>query len=165
MERDELLNFVAPCSLLCYTCTGFKDGPVTECAKKLYTYLNGFGEMRGTNMQPREREEWLAEFEKFHNTLQYVGGVCGGCREGRGSGCIEGCVIPDCVKERGVDFCAQCSEFPCEKAAEFFKTCGGAVRSAWESGSVRLKEVGLENYFQEKKIVSHYIHYKQSKEG
>lgn len=160
MEKQMLLDLTAPCSLLCYTCTGFKDGPVGECARKLYTYLDGFGEMRGSFMAEGEREAWNAQFAEFRGTLQYIGGVCPGCRKGRGPGCIADCPVPECVKEKGVDFCGECPEFPCAKARDFFTAQNPRICAAWEAGSRRIAEIGAEAYFAEKKDCSHYLHYK-----
>ena len=39
MEKEKLLDCVAPCSLLCYACPSFIDGPVSECAKKITQLL------------------------------------------------------------------------------------------------------------------------------
>lgn len=36
------------------------------------------------------------------------------CREGCGA-CIHNCAVKRCVQERGVDTCAFCDQFPCEK--------------------------------------------------
>ncbi len=73
-------------------------------------------------------------------------------------------MIPSCVQERGIDFCAQCSEFPCEKARVMFDGHDDKIGGAWEEGSRRLREIGLEAYFAEKKDVSHYLHYKEKTE-
>lgn len=161
MEKEQLLNYVAPCSLLCYTCTAFRSGPVSECAHKLYIYLDGFCEMCGENMTEEERGTWYAQFDEFHGTLRCLSGVCPGCRKGPGMGCIEGCVVPSCAKEHGVDFCAECSAFPCQKAEEFFAAHSEKVMQAWKNGSRRLQEIALEAYFEEKRGISHYLHYKE----
>lgn len=161
MNNETLLDYVAPCSLLCYTCTGFGKGPVTESARKLHCYLEGFGEMRGAHMSGKEQEDWLAYFDGFRNTLTQICGTCPGCRKGPGDGCIEGCVIPACVRERGVAFCAECGVFPCEKARDFFAAYDERIGRVWEAGSRRLREVGPEAYFKEKRHISHYMHYKE----
>jgi hypothetical protein len=135
----------------------------------VYNYSDGWDEFWSALLPEEEREEWHKWFNTFQNTLQYLGGAsCPGCRNNPpsnkdGWGCLEGCVIPACVKERGVDFCAECDEFPCQKAKDFFTT-PEMTSSYWENGSRRIKEVGIEAYFEEKKDVSHYIHYKKKAE-
>ncbi|MCL2709189.1 MAG: DUF3795 domain-containing protein [Defluviitaleaceae bacterium] len=49
-------------------------------------------------------------------------GVCVSCRDGSGN---PGCEIRICAKTRGVEMCAFCGEYPCEKLAAFFKTSVG----------------------------------------
>ncbi len=40
-----------------------------------------------------------------------MGGICKGCIEEHTKG---DCFSRDCVTERGLDFCGQCSSFPCD---------------------------------------------------
>ena len=151
MEKQKLLELTAPCSLLCYTCTAYKDGPMGECARKLYSYLDGFGEMRGQFLSEEGRKTWMAQFVEFCSTLQHIGGVCPGCRMEAGPGCIQGCPVPGCISEKGVDFCGECPEFPCQKAGDFFTAQNPRIAAAWEAGSRRIAEIGAEAYFEEKK--------------
>ena len=82
-ETEKLLDRIAPCSLLCYTCTGFRDGPVSACAGQLSVYLEGFCEMRETYLSEDARKAWRSQFDEFHNTLKHMsGGSCPGCRKG-----------------------------------------------------------------------------------
>lgn len=167
MEKEKLLDYVAPCSLLCYTCMGFKDGPISQCAKRLYIYNEGVCEFRSTHMLTEKRKEWHSKFNEFHETLlNFSGASCTGCRNDPSScGGIEGCVVPNCVKEHGVDFCADCNEFPCQKAKDFFATHDDKISKAWETGNRLIKKVGIDAYFTEKKDVSHYIHYKENEKS
>ena len=81
MVKKELLDYVAPCSLLCYTCIAFKDGPIPECARKLHTYYDGYCELRSAHLPESERETWYREFHTFHDTLGYLSmAACPGCR-------------------------------------------------------------------------------------
>lgn len=46
IDKEELERYVAPCSLLCCTCGGFKEGIIAESARLLRHYLSsseGFG--------------------------------------------------------------------------------------------------------------------------
>ena len=161
--KQDLLNYIAPCSLLCYTCPALKDGAISEYAIKLCKYFEGYYDFNDANMPDQYR--WrLNEFEEFYKQLEkYTKRKCPGCRNNpsSGSGCIEGCFITSCVKEHGVDYCAACSEYPCEKAKTFFTTINKIIGQDWENGNKRIKEIGIEEYFNEKKNMSHYISYKK----
>lgn len=163
MNKQKLLHYVAPCSLFCYTCPGLKDGAISESATKLCNYFKGYYDFNDANM-PEQYRSWLKDFESFYGKLNgYTKSKCPGCRNNpsSGMGCIEGCVVPRCAKDHGIDFCAECSEFPCQKAKDFFATINNVIVQDWENGNQRIKEVGIENYFNEKKNVSHYISYKK----
>ena len=163
MDKQQLLHYVAPCSLFCYTCPALKDGAVSECAQKLCNYLEGYYDFNDENI-PEKYRSWLPEFESFYKKLEgYTKSRCPGCRDNPspGAGCVEGCVVPSCVKEHEVDYCAECSEFPCQKAKDFFLTLNIVIERDWELGNKRIKEIGIEEYFNEKKEVSHYISYKK----
>jgi hypothetical protein len=163
MDKQELLHNVAPCSLFCYTCPALKDGAISECAKKLCNYFEGYYDFNDANI-PDQYRSWLSEFEAFYKNLSgYTKSQCPGCRNNPspGAGCIEGCIVPNCVKDHGVDFCADCSEFPCKKAKDFFLTINNVTANDWEKGNFRIREIGIENYFNEKKDISHYISFKK----
>lgn len=167
MEKQKLLDAIAPCSLLCHTCPGLRDGAVAQCARKLCAYFEGYYDFNDQNL-PEEHKGWLPEFAGFRDRLEGYGkSECVGCRNKpvAGAGCIEGCVVPDCVKAHAVDFCAECPEFPCQKARDFFATVNNVIGRDWEQGSSRLREVGAARYFDEKKDLSHYISYRKKRTG
>ena len=161
MEREALLQYVAPCSLLCYTCSGYKNGGISKCANQLCQYFEGYYDFIDAVI-PEENRGWLQEFQTFYDRLvRYADRPCLGCRSDVKSGCIEGCVVPECIREKGIDFCAECPEFPCEKGKRFFAGINNMIGKDWENGNRRIIEVGIERYFEEKKDASHYKSYKK----
>jgi len=163
MDRNELLKFVAPCSLLCYTCTACKDGPVVESAKSLMLYLEGYNDYKEVTL-PEQFRWMLSDLEIFMDKLEsFASRNCNGCRAGpsASAGCVVGCVVPDCTKAHNVDFCAECSEFPCQYAHAFLSSQNRPLAKDWEQGSLQLRELGLEAYFEKNKCISHHISYKK----
>jgi len=128
----------------------------------LVNYFEGYYDFNDANL-PDAYRSWLGDFQAFYHKLTcYANRSCPGCRENPvGTGCVERCVVPACVRERGLNFCAECDDFPCDKARNFFSTINEVIGRDWENGSRRIREVGVERYFEEKKRVSHYIHYKK----
>jgi len=163
--REQLLRYVAPCSLLCYTCPGMKDGVIAQHAAALCRYFVGYYDFNDSNL-PAEYRSWLSTFQEFSQRLEhYASRPCLGCRETPTfGGCLPGCVVPSCVKEHGVNYCAECSNFPCATARDFFSSHNRILAENWEDGSRRLREVGLEAYFAEKREAPHYLGY-QKKEA
>ena len=44
MEKSEIIKKVAPCSLMCHTCSAYNDGVICVSAKTLLKYLEGIKE-------------------------------------------------------------------------------------------------------------------------
>ena len=63
-------------------------------------------------------------------------GVCVSCKEGSGN---PGCAVRICAKEKGVNLCALCESYPCDKFEVFFE--GYPVL---QSDNLLLKEKGIE---------------------
>ncbi|MEA4823907.1 MAG: DUF3795 domain-containing protein [Clostridiaceae bacterium] len=158
MTAEELKNAVGPCSLMCYTCFGYRKGGVPHYASKLLELYKGWysGHVKGYGDTPTEQQtEKLKRIKIFNEMLRELISQpnCSGCHTcgGEGGGCIPGCIIPGCAKNHHVDFCAQCPEFPCEKGIPEH------IRKAWLDGSRYIQEHGLEEYFEEHKHIAHYI--------
>ena len=75
---------------------------------------------------------------------------CDGCRSDRnachwGSDCV---LLYCCLYERGLDFCGECSDFPCDKVIEW--------AGEWEHHRIavekmkRMKEVGKDRWIEER---------------
>ncbi len=160
MEIEEkLLDAVAPCSMFCSTCTGCKYGDISLHAKELLRLLEGHEEFLAENLKEQYRDR-LEEFRIFQKRLKkFATPKCGGCRNGGEAGCsIKGCIIPECVKEHDVNYCGECSEFPCERVEKSgFKE---TTIQKWLDGSNKIKDAGIEKYYQENKDIPHYINYK-----
>lgn len=162
MTRDQLLDRVPPCGLMCYTCPGFKDGAIKEHSEALITLREGYREFLDERL-PEEYRHVLAEHDKYMEKLEKDASPnCPGCRkiDGKGPGCIAGCFIPECTKEHGVDFCGECNEFPCAKV-EQSRLYGKEAKAGFYEGSMLIKEHGPEKFFEMRKAVSHYIKYKK----
>ncbi len=157
--EEKILKAVAPCSMFCSTCTGCKYGDISFHATELLRLLEGHEEFLDKNLKAQYRDR-LEEFRIFQKRLKKLAHPkCGGCRNGGASGCsINGCIIPECVKEHNVNCCGECSEFPCDKVKEAgFKE---TTIKKWLDGSSKIREVGIEAYYQENKDIPHYINYK-----
>jgi len=156
MNKEELLNKVAPCSLMCHTCSGYCDGKIKTLAAELLHYQSGLEEFlclhAGDAMGKR--------FRSYEDMLRFsAGAACPGCRQGGKKGsCIEGCMISTCTKAHDVDFCGQCAEFPCNKLDKVFEP---QVLRQWVEGSAFIRDHGIEAFWEEYHRKSHYRAYKE----
>lgn len=159
--KNQILTSIAPCSMFCQTCTGCKYGSISHHAKKLIHLLKGHEEFLKHNLKP-EYQHKLKEFHIFHKKLKkYAEPKCGGCRENRHPNCcIKNCIIPECAKKHNVFFCADCPEFPCNNINEdTYKT---TTIKKWKTGNEEIQKIGIENYYEKYKDISHYISYSKN---
>lgn len=157
--NKKIVNAVAPCSMFCSTCTGCIYGDIALHAKELLRLLEGHEEFLDKNLKSEYRDR-LDEFRIFQKRIKkFANPKCGGCRNGGASGCsIKGCIILECVKLHNVNYCGECKEFPCNKVKESgFKE---KTLQKWLDGSNKIKELGIEKYYEEFKDIPHYINYK-----
>ena len=157
----QILDYVAPCSLLCYTCPAYKDGVISHNAEQLCNYFVGYYDFMIDNIPP-EYKHVPEEFNEFHKKLQkYTRPKCDGCRNNPAPGCsIKGCIIPDCIREHRVSFCGECGEFPCNKVN--IEMYNQKLIDRWLRGNNRIKEAGIERFFNEERGISHYRDYKKN---
>lgn len=147
MVREELLRKVAPCGLLCYTCTAAKDGVIRGHSHALLRLLESFD---GFADQFSAHEPRLSKYPDFKDVLLLFSEA--GCEGCRGGNCMyPGCPVLPCITRKGVDFCFECDAFPCEEV-----DAESPLRAKWARANERMREVGAEAYFNEVKDTSHY---------
>lgn len=77
---------------------------------------------------------------------------CEGCRsENRTSYCKK-CSIVKCATQKGIDFCHECTDYPCRELKTFQSLMPHGIE-IWKSQQ-KIKEVGYENWYQE--MIEHY---------
>jgi hypothetical protein len=74
---------------------------------------------------------------------------CEGCRSANVSFYCKTCLFKNCAENRGIDFCGECAEYPCEKLVEFRKQAPHRAQ-LWESQEI-LKKEGFEKWFENRK--------------
>lgn len=73
---------------------------------------------------------------------------CHGCRsEKRSYFCENNCKMVVCAAEKGIDFCGECEEYPCEELQIFQKARPHRLE-LWEAQE-RIREVGYARWFDE----------------
>lgn len=124
MDKKRL---TAPCGLACFLCSIYEENITEEERKSVSEFLN------------------ISE-EKT---------PCKGCRDERGDcrfGKNHKCPTWDCVQERGVTFCYECADFPCEKLRPSRK---GAdfPHNIKMYNLCRMKLIGVDNWIKEAKEI------------
>lgn len=155
MKKDEILQKVAPCSLMCYTCLAYNKGIVCETSNTLLKYLDGVLEFYERHIP--DAVENYSNFEKVLN--RYCAASCFGCRSTEHNGCsIQGCFLLECTKDHEISFCGECKEFPCQKIEGLFEE---EVQRQWLHGNQQIRDYGIEFFWNNNYENSHYKWYKK----
>jgi hypothetical protein len=116
------------------------DGVIQRSATELATALEGFDAMAA---RMADHVPALAGYQQFAQVLDmFAGATCIGCRGGGSS--LPFCAARRCYKEKGVDYCFQCEEYPCG-----FNDYPETFEKQWRTVNDRMREVGVEEYYRE----------------
>jgi len=131
------------CGLYCENCA--VKVKVEPAAKVLFDEMKKAGFEEVINYIPGGDGFWL-----FLKGMA-IDGVCVSCRDGSGD---PGCSIRICAKDRGVDMCVMCSDYPCEKIEDLF-----ARNPVLKDDNALLRDKGWEAWaaLQDKRISDGYI--------
>ena len=115
---------VTYCGLYCDLCS--QRARIPERAQSLKDILTKEGfEFWSKGMAGSE------EFWEFLGNLSDMDKSCPGCRQGGGN---PGCDLRKCAKEKGVEVCCFCNEFPCERINDFSKVYPTVIAEQWMAG-------------------------------
>jgi hypothetical protein len=148
MVYGDILKILAPCGLNCGKCMAYADGEIKKHSVKLRGLLGSFD-----NYAKRFSKFWpvFENYAQFRDLLEYfTQGECRGCRSGDCK--YPDCGVAKCFKEKGIDFCFRCDEFPCGKS-NFDEN----LEARWITMNRRMKEIGVERYYEETKDLPRYV--------
>lgn len=145
----EYLDRLAPCGLHCGKCFAFAGGDINRHSAELKKNLGNFRPYAERfSVQLDEVFEVYPQFEKMLN--YFSDAECGGCRKEK---CkfYKNCKVRACSEEKQVEFCFECSEFPCDHTGldENLYRRHVAINE-------RIREIGAEAYYQEIKDKPRY---------
>ncbi|ADU61160.1 MAG: C-GCAxxG-C-C family protein [Pseudodesulfovibrio sp.] len=138
-EADFVRSRLAPCGLLCSSCLAFDGGPIQQNARALQAALGdnfaAYAE-RFAAMNPV-----FGDYPAFRRLLDYLAsGSCTGCRE---AGCLfKSCGVTACVRERSLDYCFQCADFPCDHHG-----MPGPLAERWQANNEAMRALGPAPWF------------------
>ena len=150
MDYDQIKDRLAPCGLHCGKCFAFVDGEIKNNSIKLKESLGDF-DIYARRFVDLINEPVFKKYSDFKELLSYFALVeCRGCRKEKCK-IFKDCKVRDCSENKGVDFCFQCNDFPCENTG-FDKH----LHKRSVDINMRIKEIGVENYYNEVKDKSRY---------
>lgn len=141
MDYPAILEHLAPCGLDCSRCVYYVKSDVKTHAAELKQALTDYEKV--VPAHAKAIAPVLSGYDTFKAILDhFAAGECITCRNG--APCFEFCAARTCHKEKGVDFCFQCAEFPCDK-----NHYPGSLDRRWREFGARMKEVGVEQFYEE----------------
>jgi hypothetical protein len=105
--EDATNQMIAVCGLDCGNCDLRKVPSDPEAAQRVVAWFREMG--------------WLNESEGISEVMERSM-YCKGCREDRSVHWSPDCwILQCCVDEKGLAFCYECGDFPCERLSEWAK--------------------------------------------
>ncbi len=147
MENNEIISKLSVCGLDCSRCADYENGEIKSLSLKLSELLNGYERIAKMKGGGNPIFKGYPEFVQILG--HFVQGYCGGCRSDKVK-CPIDCEAKTCGRERNIDFCFECEEFPCDKQFE------GKLRERWIQRNIRMKEIEAENYYIEQSKLPRY---------
>lgn len=148
MGYDEIVKVLAPCGLNCSKCLAHSDGDIKRNAGELKRLLGAFDSYAERFSRFDGVFENYLSFKKLLDHFSQA--ACKGCRSGDCA--YPNCGVVSCYKGKGVDFCFQCGEYPCDKT-----NFDPNLKKRWTQMNDSMKEKGVEAYFDESKDLPRYI--------
>ena len=150
MNEEYVKQRLAPCGLNCSKCFAFKTGDIAEASHKLKEALGDFDNYAKRFINLLDEKVFM-KYPEFKEMLQYFSmPKCSGCRVEKCK-LFKDCKVRECAKNREVDYCFECVDFPCNNT--------GFDKNLYERSvkiNNRIKEISVIRYFEEIKNQSRY---------
>lgn len=150
MNKETIKSKLGPCGLNCSKCFAFINGDIKNHSRELKKQLGNF-DIYAQRFLELLDEPSFKNYPAFKEMLNYFTSVeCKGCRK-ESCKLFKDCRVRECSKEKQVDFCFQCSEFPCQHTG-----FDEHLHKRSVTINLKMKEIGVKNYYKEIKEMPRY---------
>lgn len=150
MEYQLIKDRLAPCGLHCGKCFAFKHGDIGKQSQALQASLGNF-DVYAERFVELLDEPVFKKYSDFKLMLEHLAAPqCKGCRAEMCK-LFKDCKVRQCSENKAVDFCFECSEFPCSDTGFDPHLHQRSVKI-----NQRMLEIGVEAYYEEIKNQSRY---------
>jgi hypothetical protein len=147
MEYQMILKRLSPCGLDCHRCADFSGGEIKRLSADLKEHLAGYQRVAGLKA---DHNHTFGAYPAFAEILElFSKAACGGCRADDVN-CPITCDVKTCHKEREVDFCFQCADYPCESPLD------PRLKERWKLRNDRMREIGVVEFYVEQSKLPRY---------
>ena len=150
MDYKFIKSRLAPCGLDCGKCYAFVDSDIKKLSNRLKLSLGDF-DIYAERFTELINGAIFKKYPDFKELLAYFASAdCNGCRNEKCK-IFKDCKVRDCFEKKGVDFCFQCSNFPCDNTG-----FDEHLQKRSIDINIRMKEIGVEKYYDEIKEKPRY---------
>ena len=150
MTDERIKESIAPCGLCCETCFAHVDGDIRKYSMKLKEKLGNF-HINAKRFETILDNPIFGKFEAFKEMLDYLASEnCKGCRNEQCK-LFKGCGVRGCHQKKGIDFCFQCDQFPCENT-----NFDPGLYKGWVMINEKIRSMGIEQYCEAARSRSRY---------
>ena len=157
MDTKEIVKVVAPCGKMCDTCANYYNSTLVQSARRMVQFLDGYEEY----IAKEKGYSGIRDYQTFEKVLkEFAKGKCHGCRATDDCTVKQHpkCVIRKCAEHRDIEFCTQCSCFPCNVNDSVSEN----VTEDWKNKSTELSKEGVTAYYYDNIHKSQYLGYKEN---
>lgn len=148
--KENMLDKFGPCGLLCEKCFANNQGPIRFHAEQLKKHLGEF-DLYAKRFVVLLNDPTFEKYPNFKEMLTLLStSNCQGCRK-QECHLFTDCRVRHCYKNKNVDYCFQCGDFPCEDTG-----FDDNLRNRWININHKIREIGLDNYYDEIKDKPRY---------
>lgn len=151
MTREEIKAAMGPCGLSCEKCFAHGDGDIRKYSLLLKEHLGNF-EIYAQRFETMLDNPVFKHYPDFKIMLDYLAAEnCQGCRKEQCK-LFKECGVRPCHQEKQIDFCFECSDFPCNKT-NFDKH----LYERWVHLNQVIQKKGLEAFYEKNKTRPRYV--------
>lgn len=149
LDLQVIINNVGACGVSCRECIAYEKGDIRYHSSELLSLLGSLETSAAASESTQHQEEFNHYAELQEGLRRLAEPACMGCRHGGLA--LGACRIARCVHEKGLDFCHECGEFPCDRSglSEPFK-------GWWVRTNRRIKKMGLSKYYEKTRNLTRY---------
>jgi len=148
MKYEDVLQHLAPCGMDCNRCADYQNGEIKHLSQRLADLLGYYKPVAKMKAEGKPIYNNYPDFEEILKS--FANASCSGCRGDNVQCPLTTCSAKTCQKEKGIDFCFQCHEYPCDKQFS------GRLRERWKNINDRMKEIGVSEYYCEQLKLPRY---------
>ena len=144
IDINEAKKLIGYCGIYCGTCGMYKGRIYAKIAQEFLEVIKAAGYPEELTINPKGIKPDF-DFHEFLKGVEYFSKEDSGaycqvpCKQGGGVLCKN----RDCAKEKGLEICYECKDFPCELFSETIEKCPEKLKD-YE----RFKKLGLEGWIQ-----------------